>query len=101
MYLELLFAGGVIPLGLFLYAIWQTFRQALRSGEINEAALLLFFLLRGLTEATPFSGMASFSSFAFSLTIALVIAPLARSRAVHARPVSAASVSREPRLSRA
>jgi O-antigen ligase len=101
MYLELLFAGGVILLGLFLYAIWQTLRQALRSGEINEAALLLFFLLRGLTEATPFSGMASFSSFAFSLTIALVIAPLARSRAVHVRPLSAPGASREPRLSRA
>lgn len=86
MYLELLFAGGVILLGLFLYAIWQTFRQALRLGAINEAALLLFFLLRGLTEATPFSGMASFSSFAFSVTIALILAPLARSRAVHIRP---------------
>jgi hypothetical protein len=101
MYLELLFAGGVIMLGLFLYAIWQTLRQALRSGEINEAALLLFFLLRGLTEATPFSGVASFSSFAFSLTIALVIAPLTRARAVHAGPVSAPAAAREPRLSRA
>jgi O-antigen ligase len=105
MYLELLFAGGVIMLGLVLYAIWQTLRQTLRSGGINEAALLLFFLLRGLTEATPFSGMASFSSIAFSLTIALVIAPLARSRAVHVRPVSVPGASptpgQEPRLSRA
>jgi O-antigen ligase len=105
MYLELLFAGGVIMLGLFLYAIWQTLRQTLRSGGINEAALLLFFLLRGLTEATPFSGMASFSSFAFSLTIALVIAPLARSRAVQVRPISVPGASptpgQEPRLSRA
>lgn len=101
MYLELLFAGGVILLGLFLYAVWQTFRQALRSGEINEAALLVFFLLRGLTEATPFSGMASFSSFAFSLTIALVIAPLVRARTAQTRPVSAPGVARAPRISRA
>jgi O-antigen ligase len=100
MYLELLFAGGVIMLGLFLYAIWQTLRQALRSGAINEAALLLFFLLRGLTEATPFSGMASFSSFAFGLTLALVIAPLVRSRALQTKPVSAPGAAREPRLSR-
>jgi O-antigen ligase len=100
MYLELLFAGGVILLGLFLYATWQTLRQALRSGAINEAALLVFFLLRGLTEATPFSGMASFSSFAFSLTIALILAPLARSRAVYMRPVSAPVASPEPRASR-
>jgi O-antigen ligase len=100
MYLELLFAGGVILLGLFLYAIWQTLRQALRSGAINEAALIVFFLLRGLTEATPFSGMASFSSLAFGLTLALVIAPLVRSRAAQTRPVSA-GVAPARRLSRA
>jgi O-antigen ligase len=103
MYLELLFAGGVIMLGLFLYAIWQTLRQALRLREINEAALLIFFLLRGLTEATPFSGMASFSSFAFSLTLALIFAPLARPCA--APVVSPAGAARKPgqapRLSRA
>jgi O-antigen ligase len=101
MYLELLFAGGVILLGLFLYAVWQTFKQALRLGEINEAALLIFFLLRGLTEATPFSGMASFSSFAFSLTLALIFAPLARPYATHATPVSARRGAPKPRLSRA
>lgn len=101
MYLELLFAGGVILLGLFLYAIWQTFRQALRLGEINEAALLVFFLLRGLTEATPFSGMASFSSFAFSLTLALIFAPLARPYATYRGPVSAPGAAPRPRLSRA
>jgi O-antigen ligase len=101
MYLELLFAGGVILLGLFLYAVWQTFRQALRLGAINEAALLVFFLLRGLTEATPFSGMASFSSFAFSLTIALILAPLAHLRAPHMSPVSAPGAAPRPRLSRA
>jgi O-antigen ligase len=101
MYLELLFAGGVILLGLFLYAVWQTFRQALRLGEINEAALLVFFLLRGLTEATPFSGMASFSSFAFSLTLALIFAPLARPYAASQRPISAPNDPPRPRLSRA
>jgi O-antigen ligase len=101
MYLELLFAGGVFLLGLFLYAIWQTLRQALRSGAINEAALLIFFLLRGLTEATPFSGMASFSSFAFSLTIALILAPLVRSRSAHAVHVSALGGAPGPRLWRA
>jgi O-antigen ligase len=101
MYLELLFAGGVILLGLFLYAVWQTFRQALRLGEINEAALLVFFLLRGLTEATPFSGMTSFSSFAFSLTLALIFAPLARPYAQHAGPLSATDAATRPRLSRA
>jgi O-antigen ligase len=101
MYFELLFAGGVILLGLFLYAVWQTLKQALRLGAINEAALLVFFLLRGLTEATPFSGMASFSSFAFSLTLALIFAPLARSRAAYTGPLSAPGAAPGPRLSRA
>jgi O-antigen ligase len=80
MYLELLFAGGVFLLGLFLYALWQTFRQALRLGAVEEAALLVFFMLRGMTEATPFSGMVGYSSLAFTLAIGLIIAPLARAR---------------------
>jgi len=89
MYLELLFGGGALLLGLFLYALWQTLRQAVRLGAVNEAALLVFFMLRGLTEATPFSGMVGYSSIAFTLTLALVIAPLVRSRNAIAGPVSA------------
>lgn len=88
MYLELLFAGGIFLLALFLYALWQTFRQAHRLGAVNEAALLVFFMLRGMTEATPFSGMVGYSSIAFSITLALVIAPLVKPRIV-AAPVSA------------
>src|SRR5690606_7505463 len=38
MYLELLFAGGTILLGLFLYAVWQTIRQAIRLRAVNELA---------------------------------------------------------------
>lgn len=87
MYLELLFAGGIALLALFLYALWQTFRQAVRLGAVNEAALLVFFMLRGMTEATPFSGMVGYSSIAFSLTLALVIAPLVQPR-IAATPVS-------------
>jgi len=88
MYLELLFGGGVILLALFLYALWQTFRQAMRMGAIAEAALLVFFILRGMTEATPFSGMVGYSSLAFTLTIGLVLAPLFKPRP-QAAPVSA------------
>jgi exopolysaccharide production protein ExoQ len=85
MYLELLFAGGIALLALFLYALWQTFRQAIRFGAVNEAALLVFFMLRGMTEATPFSGMVGYSSIAFALTLALVITPLVQPRAIAAR----------------
>jgi O-antigen ligase len=92
MYLELLFGGGVILLGLFLYAVWQTYRQALRIGAISEAALLTFFMVRGLTEATPFSGMVSFSSFAVTVIFALIIAPLVSMRR-RAAPLAAAAFS--------
>ncbi|WP_137044794.1 O-antigen ligase [Pseudolabrys sp. FHR47] len=85
MYLELLFAGGIALLALFLYALWQTFRQAHRLGAVNEAALLVFFMLRGMTEATPFSGMVGYASIAFALTLALVIAPLVQPRVAAAR----------------
>lgn len=101
MYLELLFSGGIILLGIFLYALWQTCRQILRLGAVEEAALLVFFLLRGLTEATPFSGMVGYSSFAFTLTLGLIIAPLVRLEMqtnpvpVNA-PASAAALRRSP-----
>jgi O-antigen ligase len=102
MYLELLFAGGVILLGLFLYALWQTVRQAIRLRAVNELALLVFFMLRGLTEATPFSGMVGYSSLAFAMTLGLVIAPLAkpRSAAVRPRPLTAPAASPVLRQSR-
>lgn len=98
MYLELLFGGGLFLLALFLFALWQTLRQAIRSGAVNEAALLVVFILRGLTEATPFSGMVGYASIAFALTLALVIAPLVRARAA-AAPVSAAGPAPAPRES--
>ncbi|HWK95872.1 MAG TPA: O-antigen ligase family protein [Pseudolabrys sp.] len=98
MYLELLFAGGALLLSLFLYALWQTFRQAHRLGALNEAALLVFFMLRGMTEATPFSGMVGYASIAFALTLALVIGPLVQPR-VAAAPVSAPGLAPVPRRS--
>jgi len=97
MYLELLFAGGLILLGLFLYAIWRTLRLMYRLGAVNEAALLMFFMLRGLTEATPFSGMVGYSGLAFALTISLVIAQLTAMRAPSgAKPVRAWAATRGP-----
>lgn len=97
MYLELLFAGGVVLLGLFLYALWQTFRQVVRNGAVEEAALLVFFMLRGLTEATPFSGMVGYSSLAFTLVIGLVIAPLVRPRAAAVSVAGAAPALQQSR----
>jgi exopolysaccharide production protein ExoQ len=78
MFLELLFAGGVLLLGLFLYAIYRTFLILYRMGSAREAALLVFFLTRGMTEAGPFGGMTGYTSFAFAITLALVISKCVR-----------------------
>jgi hypothetical protein len=55
---------------------------------INELALLFFFLLRGLVEASPFNGMVGYSSFSFTVTLGLIISKQieSRARARMARP---------------
>jgi hypothetical protein len=81
MFLELLFAGGIVLLGLFVYATCRTFAVMYRLRAVNEAAIFMFFLTRGLTEAGQFGGMTGYSSIAFSVAIALVV-----SKCVGARP---------------
>jgi exopolysaccharide production protein ExoQ len=91
MFLELLFAGGILLFAAFSYAAIRTFVEIYRLRAINEGALLVFFLARGLTEAGPFGGMTGYTSIAFAVTLALVISKSieARSRtAVNARPAS-------------
>lgn len=82
MVLELLFSGGIILAGIFLYAIATTISQLIRMRAANEAVLLFFFLLHGLVEASPFNGMPGYSSFAFTLTLALIVAKQIEERAL-------------------
>lgn len=84
MVLELLFSGGVILASLFLFATISTIVQIVRMRAINEGILLSFFLLHGLVEAAPFSGMVGYSSFAFTLTLGLTIAKVIERRAYDA-----------------
>lgn len=81
MMLELLFSGGIILVGLFLFALVNTIIQIVRMRAINEGALLFFFFLHGLVESSPFSGMVGYSSFSFTLTLSLVISKLMQRRA--------------------
>ncbi len=81
MSLELLFSGGLILAGIFVYAIGTTILQLIRMRAINELALLFFFLLRGLVEASPFSGMVGYSSFGFTVTLGLIISKQIEARA--------------------
>lgn len=73
MFLELLLAGGIVLLGLFLYATYRTFLAIYRIGAVKEGAILVFFFVRGLTEAGPFGSMTGYTSIAFAVAIALVI----------------------------
>ena len=67
MFLELLFAGGIVLLGIFLYVSYRTFVAMYQLRAINEAAVFIFFLTRGLTEAGPFGGMTGYTSVAFAV----------------------------------
>jgi O-antigen ligase len=103
MLLELLFSGGIVLVAIFLYATYVTFVQMYHLGAINEAAVFVFFLTRGLAEPGPFSGVAGFASVGFAMAIALVISKAmdAREESPMARSFSARRAAREPRLSRA
>lgn len=77
LYLETLFSTGLAGFGAFLAAVALTLWCGFRVGAVREMALIVFFLVRGLTEASPLSGMAGYATFAFSLGIVLVLtAPL-------------------------
>lgn len=99
MVLELLFAGGIVLLGIFLYATYRTFLEMYRLRAINEAAVFVFFLVRGLAEAGPFGGMTGYTSIAFAVVIALVISKsidAARATTSATRPLTVTRVA--PRL---
>ncbi len=98
MFLELLLAGGIVLLGIFLYVSYRTFVAMYQLRAINEAAVFIFFMTRGLTEAGPFGGMTGYTSIAFAVTVALVISKSVEARA--RAPASRAFISRRgaPRL---
>jgi O-antigen ligase len=103
MYLELLFGGGIVVLGIFLYGTFQTLLAMYRLGAVSEATLFVFFLVRGVTESGPFNAMIAYNGFAFSMTIALVILKVmdAREKSLVARPFTATRVAPALRPSRA
>lgn len=64
LYLNVLFAGGLVGLGLFLTAVVTAMRAAWQSGLHSVIALILFLLIYGITEPT-IGGIASFLTMAF------------------------------------
>lgn len=72
MYLQILFSGGIISGGLFLASLIPTLYFGFRYKCTGPLILLFFFLFRGLTEPTPFSGLPSFGGYAFFISIAFI-----------------------------
>lgn len=71
LYLNILFAGGVIGLGLFLAAVWTTFRTAVARRAHPAIAIMLFPLIYGLTEPA-IGGLISFMPICFYGVVALI-----------------------------
>lgn len=92
LYLETLFSTGLVGFGMFLSAVAATLWRGFAVGAVREMALIVFFLVRGMTEASPLSGMAGFATFAFSLGIVLVLTSPRRAP----RPAAAGLPSRWP-----
>jgi hypothetical protein len=53
-------------------AIASTLFWGVRVGDRRALALVFFILLRGITEAAPFSGVAGFTFLALTLGVALI-----------------------------
>ena len=70
LYLNVLFAGGLIGLSLFLAAIANAARTAWRLDLHPVIALIIFLLVYGITEPT-IGGIASFLSMTFYATLIL------------------------------
>ncbi|MEZ5788164.1 MAG: O-antigen ligase family protein [Xanthobacteraceae bacterium] len=72
LYLELLFSGGIVGLGLFVSSIAITVVAGYRAKASRELALLMFFLVYGLTEPVIF-GPVSFPLMIMFLSIGLIL----------------------------
>ncbi len=84
--LEILISSGMIGLGLLLAALFITLSNAVKLAQWRTLVLLLFVLLRGTTEATPFGGVASSMFLLFTLMIGLTAVARVRERSLAVRP---------------
>jgi exopolysaccharide production protein ExoQ len=72
-YLELLFSGGAILFALYAASVLVTVSRGARRQRGEALIALLFFLMVGATEATPFAGLPLFPAFAFYAAISMCL----------------------------
>ena len=74
MYLEVLFSGGIVASLVFAMSLLSTIYYGIKNTCFEPLIIIFFFLFRGLTEPTPFSGLPAFGGYAFLLAISFVAA---------------------------
>ena len=90
-YLELLFSGGLVLFALYFFSLAISIVRSVTRRRIEALIALLFFLIVGAAEATPYGGLPLFPAFVFYIAVSLC---LARSpRELQAAPVR---VNRRP-----
>ena len=70
--LQILFSGGVIAFSAFILALGATGLMALRSAAIEPVVIGCYFMLRGITEPTPFGGLPNFGAYVFCFAAAAI-----------------------------
>ena len=79
LYLNVLFSGGIVGLGLFLWGLWVSLRSAAAQQDHGTVSLLVFFLVYGITEPT-LGGLVSYVPIGF-YAAAILAMPLWASKA--------------------
>lgn len=72
-YLELLFSGGVVLFALYLFAVSISIVRSVTRRRIEALIALLFFLIVGAAEATPYGGLPLFPAFVFYIAVSLCL----------------------------
>ena len=86
-YLELLFSGGAVLFALYVTAILVSVVRSVAGRRVEALIALLFFLVVGAAEATPYAGLPLFSAFVFYVSVALCLVRPARRQQRTASPI--------------
>lgn len=88
-YLELLFSGGVVLLGLYAIALSLSIIRSVRFGRPEALVAVMFFIIIGVTDSSPFSGLPLFAAATFYTAVALCLAPPVKGRQMPSQPSQA------------
>jgi O-antigen ligase len=73
LYLELLFSGGIVMLGLFAVAMLITVYKSVIRRRVEALIFVLYFLIVGAAESSPYGALPLFSVVAFYSAVSLCL----------------------------